>query len=580
MISSFISKNNFIKPLFIALVSVFAFTATVPEIKAEVIIEQNGKLGTIKGIVRDNSGNPISDAFVAVFYVGTSKLLKQVRSATDGSFLAKVIPGTYTILAVAQGFNPQTLATVQVNPATELVYGFKLERAGSGNTLPEKTVDRNSSKWRIRSSQSRRSIYQTTDGETPVDENATAETTQDTDEVKETNRRGETIVETYFASSENGNFAGFNFATVVPINEKSEVVFAGQTGIGKNAPNRFTANFKFNPNERHEVHLNTAIANVGKVEIKDREESLGQVSLQALDAWRVREGIVVVYGIDYSRFIGAGNDFSVSPRFGFQLDVDSKTRIRSAFASQTEEQNWQKVIELEDTQVIFHDTPAVQDFVVENNKPKIRKSSRLEFGIERILSNKSNIEANVFFDTVTSRGVGLVNLPFNTLSSNGFDDLVANQQGRAQGLRVVYNRRINGTFSTAAGYAFGNGQKLSEKAVTDPSEIFENGMFQTVFGQVSADFDTGTHINTIFRFSPEATVFAIDPFQGRLAIYDPSLSVLITQSLPNLGLPIRAEAIVDARNLFDFQSGVNAEEGSLKLTSGRRILRGGISVRF
>ena len=166
------------------------------------------------------------------------------------------------------------------------------------------------------------------------------------------------------------------------------------------------------------------------------------------------------------------------------------------------------------------------------------------------------------------------------LSSNGFDDLVANQQGRAQGLRVVYNRRINGTFSTAAGYAFGNGQKLSEKAVTDPSEIFENGMFQTVFGQVSADFDTGTHINTIFRFSPEATVFAIDPFQGRLAIYDPSLSVLITQSLPNLGLPIRAEAIVDARNLFDFQSGVNAEEGSLKLTSGRRILRGGISVRF
>ena len=401
MISSFISKNNFIKPLFIALVSVFALTATVPEIKAEVIIEQNGNLGTIKGIVRDNSGNPISDAFVAVFYVGTSRLLKQVRSATDGSFLAKVIPGTYTILAVAQGFNPQTLATVQVSPATELVYGFKLERAGSGNTLPEKTVDRNSSKWRIRSSQSRRSIYQTTDGETPVDENATAETTQDTDEDEATNRRGETIVETYFAGSENGNFAGFNFATVVPINEKSEVVFAGQTGIGKNAPNRFTANFKFNPNERHEIRLNTAIANVGKVEIKDSEESLGQVSLQALDAWRVREGIVVVYGIDYSRFIGAGNDFSVSPRFGFQLDLDSKTRIRSAFTSQTEEQNWQKVIEFEDTQVIFHDTPAVQDFVVENNKPKMRKSSRLEFGIERVLSNKSNIEANVFFDTVT-----------------------------------------------------------------------------------------------------------------------------------------------------------------------------------
>ena len=554
------------------------------ETNAEVIIKQNGKLGTIKGIVRDNSGKPISDAFVAIFYVGTSKILKQVRSAADGSFLAKVIPGTYTVLAVAQGFNPQTLATVQVNPSAELVYGFKLERAGGGNTLPEKTADRNSSKWRIRTSQSRRSIYQTTEGETPVDEqvideSATVETTEDTEE-EESSRRGQTIVETYFAGSENGNFAGVNFATLVPINENSEIVFAGQTGIGKNAPDRFEINLKFRPNEKHELRLNTALANAGKVEINDREETLGQFSLQALDAWRVREGIVVVYGIDYSRFIGAGDDFSVSPRFGFQFDIDSKTRIRSAFTSQTEEQSWQKVIELEDTQVVFRDNTAVQDFVIENGAPLMRKSSRLEFGIERVLDNQSSVEANVFFDTVSSRGVGLVNLPINALNSNGFDDFVANQQGRARGVRVVYNRRLNGTFSTAAGYAFGNGQKLSGKPITNPAEIFEDDMFQTVFGQLTADFDTGTRVKTIFRFSPEATVFAIDPFQGRLAIYDPSLSVLITQSLPNLGLPFRAEAIVDARNLFDSQTGTNSEEGSLKLTSGRRILRGGISVRF
>ncbi|CAN5753797.1 hypothetical protein BH20ACI4_BH20ACI4_05540 [soil metagenome] len=583
MISSFISKNNFIKPLFIALVTVFALSFTVPETSAEVIINQNGKLGIIKGVVRDNSGNPISDAFVAIFYVGTSKMLKQVRSAANGSFLAKVIPGTYTILAVAQGYNPHTLATVQVNPSAELVYGFKLERAGSGNTLPEKASDRNSSKWRIRTANSRRSIYQTTEGETPVDETITADVTEDAEAVEEeenSSRRGQTIVETYFAGSENGNFAGVNFATLVPINEKTDVVFAGQTGIGKNVPNRFEANLKFRPNDKHEFRLNSALADVGKIEIKDREERLGQISLQVFDAWRVREGVVIVYGVDYSRFIGAGDDFSVSPRFGFLFNLDSKTRLRSAFTRQTEEQSWQKVIELEDSQIVFRDSTAVQDFVLEEETPVMRKSSRLEFGIERVLSNKSNIEANVFFDTVSGRGVGLVNLPFNALNSDGFDDFVANQQGRARGLRVVYNRRINGTFSTAAGYALGNGQKLSEKAITNPAETFEDDFFQTFFGQVSADFDTGTSVKTLFRFSPQATVFAIDPFQGRLAIYDPSLSVLVTQSLPTLGLPIHAEAIVDARNLLDFQTGVSGEEGSLKLTSGRRILRGGISVRF
>jgi hypothetical protein len=103
---------------------------------------------------------------------------------------------------------------------------------------------------------------------------------------------------------------------------------------------------------------------------------------------------------------------------------------------------------------------------------------------------------------------------------------------------------------------------------------------QTAFGQFDADLRTGTTVRTIFRFSPEATVFAIDPFQGRLAIYDPSLSVLVTQDLPTLGLPFRAQAVLDARNIFGFQGGVADESGSLKLNSQQRGVRGSILVRF
>ena len=73
-------------------------------------------LGTIKGIVRDEAGNPIADATVAIFKA--SKVLKQVRSAADGSFIAKILPGTYTIFAVAQGFNPVTLADVEIGSAS------------------------------------------------------------------------------------------------------------------------------------------------------------------------------------------------------------------------------------------------------------------------------------------------------------------------------------------------------------------------------------------------------------------------------------------------------------------------------
>lgn len=580
--------NKIIQPVFILIAIISAGFVVVPDAQGATLTANNprGGLGTIKGVVRDNGGSPIADATVAIFRVGTAKLLKQVKSAADGSFFAKILPGTYTVLAVAEGFNPSSVPSVEVNSAALINYGFKLERAGSGNTLPEKKVDRNNSKWRIRAAQSQRSIYQNVEGDAPVDETATAEnsaevfeTAGDDDTSDAQGRPRQTVIETYAASSDSGAFSGINFATLVPVGEKAEIVFAGQTGTGR-APQRFETSVKFRPNDNHQVRIKGAIGRLGAVEIGGEERSLGQFSFQALDEWRTHTGAILVLGFDYSRFIGAGNDYSLSPRLGLQFDINSKTRFRSAYTTQTEDRTWSHAVELENAEVLFREPASVEDVFVENDKPQMNRSSRFEFGIERVLDNRSSIEANVFFDTTIGRGVGLMNMPINALGGETFTEFMANQQGNAHGLRVVYTRRLNGVFSTSAGYSIGNGQKLSESAITSPSEIFENDYFQSFFGQFDAQLKTGTHIKTIFRLSPQATVFAIDPFQGRLAIYDPSLSVMITQSLPTLGLPFRAEAIVDARNLFDFQTGVAGEEGSLRITSQQRALRGGILVRF
>lgn len=541
----------------------------------EVVVESNGKLGIIKGVVRDNAGSPIADASVAIFRSGTSKLLKQVTSAGDGSYIAKIMPGTYTVLAVAQGFNPVTLFAVEVSRSAELTYGFNLERSGSGNTLPEKRVDRHSSKWRIRAAQTQRSIYQNQEDETQVEDDV-AEVVED----ETRDRKGQTVVETYFAGTNEGNFAGANIVTLLPVSESADVVVAAQLGTGRDAPQRVETKLGFNAFQRHRVTVDSSFTRLGKVVLGNEENTLGQFSFQALDEWRVGAGVVFVFGLDYSRFVGAGDDSSLSPRFGLQFDVDSKTRLRTAFTTQTEERSWARAIELEGETIAFADPVSVDDIVITNGKPLMNKSRRLEFGIERVLDNNSSIEANLFADTTLGRGVGLNSFSFDTLDGDGFGDFVANQQGKSRGLRVVYTRRLSGVFSTSAGYSLGSGQKLSAEAITDPSRIFESDFFQSFFGQVAADLSTGTSVRTIYRLSPAATVFAIDPFKGRLAIYDPGLSVMITQDLPRLGLPFRAEAIIDARNVFDFQSGVATEEGALKLSGQRRILRGGIQVRF
>ena len=158
--------------------------------------------------------------------------------------------------------------------------------------------------------------------------------------------------------------------------------------------------------------------------------------------------------------------------------------------------------------------------------------------------------------------------------------MVANQQGRATGVRLVYSRRLTSALTADAGYSFGSGQRLSKDGLSDPADMFEGAFFHSFFAELAASLKTGTNVRTIVRLSPEATVFAIDPFKGRLAIYDPGLSVLITQSLPSLGLPIKAEAVVDARNTSDLESGLFGDDGGVRLNAQRRMLRGGIQVRF
>ena len=582
---AFSGRSKYLVTAFFA-ASAFVFAAAMPSRASTVTVaaENNSNLGIIKGVVRDQGGSPISDATVAIFRLGTSKLLKQVSSGNDGSFLARIIPGTYTVLAVAQGFNPVTLSDVSVNRSTELVYGFRLERAGSGNTLPEKRVDRNSSKWRIRAAQMQRAIYQNREGKKPAEDttaNVTVDESVSSDEAPNSpKRRNQAVVETYFAGTKNGNYAGINFAAMTPVGDNAEFVFSGQLGKGVNSPQRFGVDVKFRPDAAHQIRVNATFANIGNIVVSGNEKKLGQVSIQALDEWKIREGVILVYGLDYAKFVGAGSESSISPRLGFQYDIDSKTRFQAAFTTQTEERTWSQAVEFEGAEVLFREPVSVQDIFVAGSKPKLNRSQRLEFSIERVLDNNSSVEANVFFDTAIGRGVGLTAMPLDALDETEFSDFVTQQQGNARGLRVVYNRRISSMFSAAAGYSVGNGQRLSGNAISSPSEAFDEAIFQSFFGQFSADLRTGTSVKTIYRLSPQATVFAIDPFKGRLAIYDPGLSVLVTQNLPTLGLPFRAEAIVDARNMFGFQTGVSGDEGILRLSGQRRSLRGGILVRF
>jgi hypothetical protein len=554
------------------------------------------QLATVSGSVRDNKGQPLAGAVVSLAKEGAGQIVKQVRSGADGSFIAKVAPGLYSLSATAEGFGEVLFSSVQVRRSEELVYRFNLEPVGSGRTAPERRRDRNDPKWRILGTRSSRSIFQVDEPETEQVAQAGDETSAAGDENLDTvtanasdeggrSARVKGVVETYFASSsaESAPTAGVNFAFARPVGRSLDFIVAGQTGSGAAAPQRLEASARVRLNNLHRVSLSVGGARVSRFAATNNApvKALGQVSMRAIDEWVVRDGVVIVVGIDYSRFIGASRARSISPRFGVQFDADSRTRLKAAYAPGGDEMQVQSWAEFEGDAIAFKPPVSVPVALVDG-RAVMERSRRLEFGVERILDNESSVEATAFFDTTSDRGVGLMSAPLSSFSGESGETLlsVANQQGAARGMRVVYTRRVSRVFSASAGYSFGRGQQLSPLGLTNPAELFDNGFFQTAAMQMNADFDTGTRVRTVFRFSPGATVFAIDPFAGRLAVYDPSLSIQITQELPTFGLPVRAEALIDARNLLDSQVSTEDGETLTTINTTRRSLRGGIAVRF
>jgi hypothetical protein len=446
----------------------------------------------------------------------------------------------------------------------------------------------------LRAIQGRRSIFQANEGDDATIaavENSEPAANVNT-EVADTQRQGESgrtrtqgVVETYFATSANpfsSAYEGVNFAVALPASERIDFIFAGQTGTGSAAPQRFETTARVRVNSRHRVSLTGGVASVPlwvPVGGSNAKHSLGQTSVRAVDEWIVRDGVVVVLGLDYSRFMGAGNGAAISPRLGIQFDANARTRVKASFAPGGTDQ--QSSVSFESGDVLFRQA-ASQPVAFVGGRAVMGQSRRLEFGVERVLDNRSNLEATAFVDMTSGHGIGLMANSLSAFSGENAAAMlgVANQEGSARGVRVVYSRRLSSAWNASAGYSFGRGQRLSPEGITNPAELFNSGFFQTGALQLAGDWSTGTHVQTVFRFSPQATVFAIDPFAGRLAVYDPSLSIQVTQDLPTFGLPVRAQAVIDARNLLDFQPKTNNSETVLEVCPTGRSVRGGISVRF
>src|SRR2546423_7842673 len=284
-------------------------------------------LATITGTVRDNKGAPLAGALVQLIREGAKRVGKQTYAAADGSFSAKIPAGRYSLKAIAAGFSEVLFESVQVNPSAEIAYRFNLEPANSSKTLVNQRNDKDNVKWTLRSAQPRKSIFQANPGNDPniaateaaADSNVEEQTQPATDERGRVRLQG--VAEQYFATSStpfSSSYEGVNFALALPASETIDLIFAGQTGIGDGAPQRFETTARLRVSDRHHLSLSGGGARFLTV-LNNKpggRRPFGPKFVRAVDEWLVRDGVVVVMGLDYSRFPNAGSDSAISPRFG------------------------------------------------------------------------------------------------------------------------------------------------------------------------------------------------------------------------------------------------------------------------
>src|SRR5205807_8247339 len=264
-------------------------------------------LATITGTVRDNKGMPLAGAVIQLIREGANQIVKQTYSGKDGSFSARIPAGRYSLKAIAIGFSEVLFSSVTVNPSAEIAYRFNLEPLGAGRTYPEQRNDRDNVKWRLRAAQGQKSIFQANDGNdatVAAVEDAIAKENETTSESAKTDQNGRArtqgVVETYFADSANpfvANYEGLNFAVAFPASERLDLIFAGQTGSGPSAPQRFETTARMRVNDRHRVGLTAGAAQFPTVNTfgnRRDQNRLSQMSVRAVDEWIVRDGFVVL----------------------------------------------------------------------------------------------------------------------------------------------------------------------------------------------------------------------------------------------------------------------------------------------
>jgi len=571
---TFVPKSNLRNKLLIAVG--FLLIASL-DILANSESAAVSPFGVLRGVVSDSSGRPIEGALISVSRSDSQRILKQTKSSEDGSFLTKLLPGTYSFVTFADGFETLSTALVQVSRSSESVYKIKLDSSEKQKADSPRRQKKSDSKWVIRAAQNRRSIFQWNEGEHgALSDLNEKEYDYDYDRSAVARfgsglNRKASILQIVGGPSENQSF---NFASLHSFSNNLEILVTGQVSRGDTGFARLDTALFLSPSENNKLTIRSEVSHRS---LRASMPGDHRLSLSVANELTFSEGTTLILGFENGFSSRSGGVFFV-PTIGLKTGFGGNTFLKAGFSRvRGSKEAIQYLDQLEGRTFIFFDAasePYPVSPTLTVSESLLEDTNRLELSVERILNEVSAIEGGIFVDLMSRNEFPPEGISGST-TRGGISNSIPSSK---PGFKLVYRRNFSPSFSGSLG--FSNSSYQTTEGNSNSFSPSKRRDFQNVFTKLDANLGEGTQISTVLRLSSATRLVMVDPFQNQIMIHDPGLSVIVTRSLPNLGMPFNAQASIDARNITELLQSVNSEESSGRHGIRKGSLRGSLLLRF
>ncbi len=540
--------------------------------------------GSISGYVKDSSGVPQMGAAVEVYGTATGQHQLAYTDETGHFSLNGLLPGSYDLRASAPSFLPTLREDVALSAGTAKVLNITLNTLFEAvKMLPpaKRPGDEDDTwKWTLRST-ANRPILRFDDGAPVVVESAQQE--------KSFSGGLAFVAGGTSAGYASGSDLGTAFNVEHSIFSGSTVGFNGTLGYGTGIPDGILQVSYRRQSEEAGMAPEMALS-IRRFAAPQNGFHLGSfqaVSFSYSNGFSIGELLDVRVGSEVQaiQFMGRAN--AVRPYGSLDVHVARNTVLEYKYT--TSEPNKSGMGLDAGPAEVAQNGPRVSLY---NNNPLLENAHHHELSLSQRLGDDNSVQLAYYRDRISDPellGVGEIDSDAGYFLPDVYSGTFSftGSELKAQGVRLVYERKLGDSLLAALDYDYGGVLELDQPGI-DWSLVHDNlkqAWRHSVALKLNGKLNhSHTSWMASYRWISGQAVTPVDMFNASAGQTDPFFNVFLRQAIPRWHfLPGgHMEAIVDLRNLLaqGYVPMLGPDGKTVYLVQSARSVRGGVSFTF